>query len=242
MSRARNISSLFEEIYGKLAVGYHRSKIENLDGLIRNPFASRIGGDYGPGLYLTYDLKSQMTPYMIDAFGTLLIKYKVNLHGMLIFEKDIASRVYGPHGITIREQLKNLFGIDEHHPRFPLKFLAPEKLDAVLNSTTNSRFTNTSKMAGAFYWNQVPSNWAEKNTRGMVYKETGNTASTDTHRGSEGNQILVYDQRSAVPMAYAISDSLNRPLNWIPINSLQHIKRTLREPHDLINTRFRRLR
>jgi len=92
------LKSFQEEIISSSqAVCYHRTQTKNLISIIKDVgFAPGKGGGamYGAGFYFTYDLESQMNPHM-EGFGPYIIKAKVPLKGFLIFDKEVAEKVYG---------------------------------------------------------------------------------------------------------------------------------------------------
>jgi hypothetical protein len=88
---------LLEEVYGAQAVVYHGTKADPLvliDALLKDKFTPGVGAGamYGKGLYTVYDLAGTQTER--GDYGPHVIKLKVNLYGYIIFDPDIALKVY----------------------------------------------------------------------------------------------------------------------------------------------------
>jgi len=88
---------LLEEVYGAQAVVYHGTKADPLvliDALLKDKFTPGVGSGamYGKGLYTVYDLAGTKTEK--GDYGPHIIKLKVNLYGYIIFDPDVALRVY----------------------------------------------------------------------------------------------------------------------------------------------------
>lgn len=63
------------------------------------------GATYGMGLYCVYDLKG--SPTAAGGYGRHVLKLKVNLHEYIIFDPDIAAKVYGS-SLTPAEQAEEI--------------------------------------------------------------------------------------------------------------------------------------
>ena len=88
---------LLEEVYGAQAVVYHGTKadpITLIDALLSDKFRAGEGDGamYGKGLYTVYDPAGART--MTGFYGNHVIKLKVNLYGYIIFDPDVALKVY----------------------------------------------------------------------------------------------------------------------------------------------------
>ncbi len=88
---------LLEEVYGAQAVVYHGTGANPqalIDALLKDKFIPGIGSGamYGKGLYTVYDLNDTLTER--GTYGKYIIKLKVNLYGYIIFDPDIALKVY----------------------------------------------------------------------------------------------------------------------------------------------------
>ena len=105
---------LLEEVYGAQAVVYHGTKAdpqELISALLNDKFVpgKGAGSMYGKGLYTVYDLKGTQTE--MGDYGDHIIKLKVNLYGYIIFDPDVAQKVY-KRTLTPAEQAKEV-GYDD---------------------------------------------------------------------------------------------------------------------------------
>ena len=108
MKTFKNYTNINEKVYGKLATVYHRTQTKDIiKNINKIGFQRGLGRWYGPGIYCTYNLKSQLNNTMNNIYGSLIIKSKVNLYGYLIFNKDIAKKVY-KKPLDIEQQWKFL--------------------------------------------------------------------------------------------------------------------------------------
>ena len=88
---------LLEEVYGAQAVVYHGTEADPralIDALLKDKFIAGAGSGamYGKGLYTVYDIKGTKTE--TGGYGDHVIKLKVNLYGYIIFDPDVALKVY----------------------------------------------------------------------------------------------------------------------------------------------------
>lgn len=93
-----NENLLNEEVIGAQAFVYHGSKTPPnkfipyfSDDKFSPGFGS--GGMYGSGLYCVYNLLNTQTSR--GNYGQFIYKFKINLYGFIIFNMDIAEKVYG---------------------------------------------------------------------------------------------------------------------------------------------------
>jgi hypothetical protein len=105
---------LTEEVYGAQAVVYHGTNADPLDlasALLNDDFrpGEGAGSMYGKGLYTVYDLKGTQTER--GDYGPNIIKLKLNLYGYIIFDPDVALKVYKAP-LSIVEQAQEV-GADE---------------------------------------------------------------------------------------------------------------------------------
>lgn len=87
-----------EKVYGYKATCYHRTNsLANVYNISKEFNISGDGGGwlYGPGIYATYDLMSQLHNSMVKDYGEYILKGVISLEGFMIFEKDEAIQVYG---------------------------------------------------------------------------------------------------------------------------------------------------
>ena len=88
---------LLEEVYGAQAVVYHGTEADPqklISALLNDEFRPGTGSGsmYGKGLYAVYDLAGTKTEK--GYYGDHVIKLKVNLYGYIIFDPDVALKVY----------------------------------------------------------------------------------------------------------------------------------------------------
>jgi hypothetical protein len=105
---------LTEEVYGAQAIVYHGTKADPLklvSALLDDEFVPGRGAGsmYGKGLYTVYDLKGTQTES--GEYGRGIIKLKLNLYGYIIFDPEIALKVYKAP-LSIVEQAQEV-GTDE---------------------------------------------------------------------------------------------------------------------------------
>jgi len=105
---------LTEEVYGAQAIVYHGTDSDPralISALLNDEFVpgKGKGAMYGKGLYTVYDLVGARTG---DGFyGDHVIKLKLNLYGYIIFDPDVALKVYKAP-LSIVEQAQEV-GADE---------------------------------------------------------------------------------------------------------------------------------
>ncbi len=105
---------LTEEVYGAQAVVYHGTKADPeqlVSALLNDEFqpGKGAGSMYGKGLYTVYDLKGTQTER--GEYGNGIIKLKLNLYGYIIFDPEVALKVYKAP-LSIVEQAQEV-GADE---------------------------------------------------------------------------------------------------------------------------------
>lgn len=207
MTRATELQLLVEEVYGKLAVVYHRTS----DQAVRSfqsggMFKAGSGAMYGKGIYATYDLDSQLRPEMINTYGPYIIKAKVNLEKFLILDPEIARRVY-PTSPTIEGQLRNVFR-------------SSMTVEQLAGGTQHSdRYS--SNLANAITRRNMA--WVRSNTRGIVF--TGRR---------DGKVLLAYDPRSVMPMSAAYVPQVVRS-SQVQFQPMQTLARELLNPSFSVN-------
>ena len=101
---------LLEEVYGAQAVVYHGTRADPralISALLKDEFRAGEGAGslYGKGLYTVYDLPGTQTER--GYYGDHVIKLKVNLYGYIIFDPDIALKVY-KRPLTPKEQAEEV--------------------------------------------------------------------------------------------------------------------------------------
>jgi len=89
---------LLEEVYGAQAIVYHGTKAdpqELIRALLDDTFKPGEGAGflYGKGLYTVHELNN--APTGEGEYGENILKLKVKLDDYIIFDSDVATKVYG---------------------------------------------------------------------------------------------------------------------------------------------------
>jgi len=187
---------LLEEVYGAQAVVYHGTKADPLtliDALLKDKFTPGVGAGamYGKGLYTVYDPNEART--MEGYYGDHVIKLKVNLYGYIIFDPDVALRVY-KRPLTPVEQAKEI-GYSKkiiEHLRSATAPLVGRWADSSAKPSVY-----TSEIALKVF------SALEGKVKGLVF--TGR---------NDGRVAVVYDPSTAVPMAWKRVDAES----WNPVD------------------------
>ena len=171
-------SLLLEEVYGSQAVVYHGTKDDPqalITALLDDTFdAGRVGTSMlGKGLYTVYDLNGSSTAR--GQYGSNIIALKVNLNEYLIFESDIALKVYKQPLTPVQQAQK--IGIEKS---------LVEKI---------RRFTEEVSAIGKFALGvsliKRVSELLKGRVKGIVYEDiTGSKC------------VVIYDPTTAVPIAW----------------------------------------
>jgi hypothetical protein len=179
---------LNEDITSGSAIVYHRTGkggYSPVEGIAADGFRVGNGAAYGIGVYTTYNLKSQLTDYM-KIYGNIIIECKVNsLDKFLIFDYDIAKKVYGERNYTLDNQLRLILGNEwkEYKNNEILKKLIEEI----------PKLSYTSEVAKPFY-DEFRTTIIKK-LRGLVF------------RGAhDGNVLISYDRENVKPIRYSEDD------------------------------------
>lgn len=199
MKRSIKITRIVEDVYGKLAIVYHRTTQEGMIALSHGrPFRIGPGDAYGAGIYATYDLNSQLNDRMVRLYGPYIVKTRVNLDNFLIFDENVARRVY-PRTHTLEDQLRYVFGVNKPDPI--------EYLTGISGYTPNDRYT--SDIARTFVGSAF--SWVKQKTRGIVF--TGR---------QDGKVVLAYDYRSMLPISIAFAPSGQYSPNQIVFKKVEN--------------------
>jgi len=183
---------LSEKIFGLLGFAYHRTGEEGLKNILNNKFLPGGGAMYGKGAYLTYELDSQLNSNMVSNYGEYIVKFKVNLDKVLIFDKNIQKIVFGKE-LSLWEQLV-IFKVEK-------VFGSKEIIDIYENELSNVNYS--SKVAFQFY-DQAKS--ITKILSGILF--TGE---------KDGLVLVMYNTNNMYPVSYCYSDDtkLNeKDLEW----------------------------
>jgi len=169
---------LLEEIYGAQAVVYHGTKADPqvlISALLDDTFdAGSVGTSaFGKGLYAVYDLNSSYTGE--GGYGKNIIALKVNLNEYLIFEPDIALKVYKAP-LSIIEQAQKI-GIEKSLVEKLTRFI--EEMSAI------------PKWQRGLVLTKKVSELLKGRVKGIVYTDI-----------TKSKCVLVYDPTTAVPIAW----------------------------------------
>jgi hypothetical protein len=168
---------LLEEVYGAQAIVYHGTEAppqELIRALLDDTFKPGEGaGDmYGKGLYTVHKLEGTQTES--GDYGPHILKLKVKLDDYIIFDRDVATRVYGSPLLPQEQALRA--GLD----------------DTVVERLGEARFNQL------FDPKDFSSTTAEKASKFLAGKCKGIVY---TGR-NDGRCVLVYDPTTVVPMAW----------------------------------------
>ena len=204
---------LTERVLGNLAIGYHRTHNVKVTKTIgETGFKAGGGAMYGKGIYLTYDFDDQQDERMKKLYGPFIVRAKVKLNGMLIFDPEVAQRVYGINSITEDGQSFDVLKLlMPQFKRFGLKNAITwleewkQKDQPDGNPMVRALDSFTSKLAYPFYKK------AGKQTKGLVF--TGE---------NDGRVIVAYDETSVVPYSWARVIDLNRTVEKVKWNKFEN--------------------
>jgi len=194
---------LKEDITSGSVIVYHRtgSKTDNpVEGIAADGYRVGGGAYYGVGVYTTYNLESQLNDYLRRQYGSIIIESKVlSMKDFLIFDYDIAKRIYGNKNYTLDKQLQLILGKEWN------KYKDDNELKDLLSEVNNK--INTSNIAENFY-----ENYPEiiSKLRGIVF--TGR---------SDGNVLVSYDRKNIEPIRYTRDEGQT----WINIINKNIYKR-----------------
>ena len=166
---------LLEEVYGAQATVYHGTNTDAqvlISAILDNDFqaGSGAGAMYGKGLYTVYETEGSST--MRGGYGPWIIKFKVNLYGYIIFDPDIALKVYGS-ALTPAEQAQKL--------RY--NSITIRALKGLSKESLSARFTSDAVL------NVFESIQSE--VKGLVF--------TGRH---DGRVAIIYDPTTVIPVAW----------------------------------------
>jgi len=168
---------LLEEVYGAQATVYHGTEAPPqvlIQALLDDTFNPGVGAGslYGKGLYAVHKLEGTKTES--GDYGPHILKLKVKLDDYIIFDRDVATRVYGKPLLPQEQALRA--GLD----------------DAIVERLGKADFNQL------FDPKDFSSTTAEKASKFLAGKCKGIVY---TGR-NDGRCVLVYDPTTAVPMAW----------------------------------------
>jgi hypothetical protein len=168
---------LLEEVYGAQAIVYHGTKAPPqvlIRALLDDTFNPGEGAGYmyGKGFYAVHKLEGTQTQR--GGYGPHILKLKVKLDDYIIFDRDVATRVYGKPLLPQEQALRA--GLDD----ITVKKLGEAGFNRLFDPGEFS--SDTTEKASRFLAGRC---------KGIVY--TGRR---------DGRCVLVYDPTTVVPMAW----------------------------------------
>jgi len=194
---------LQEEVYGAQTIIYTGTKSSPQDFvnlLVNNEIRPHWNVAYGKGLYGVLTLDKSRTA--AGKYGENIIKLKVNLNDFIIFDSNIATKVYGkpllPH-----EQAQKI-GLSKKTIA-NLKDFVTDEIEK--NAYKDGKFSEASL-------NFFIARNLQTECRGVVYTNTRDSP-------ADGNCIVAYDTAGIIPVAWKKFDETS----WTPIekSSLKNI-------------------
>jgi hypothetical protein len=194
------IKKLFiEKIYGRQAVVYHRTKTEDIvKGILKQGFKLNNNSIYRSGIYTCYELKSQLNSEMVKNYGSIIIKFAINVSNFLILDYDEAKVVYGSKYL-LTDQLKNK-GLEVNSE---LSFLSDDLKD--------NPFTST----GAYYFYGTYKQHLNK-FKGIIFTSP-----------NDGKVLVSFDPNILIPLSFCETDTTGRNIikPWEKILNKETLKR-----------------
>lgn len=215
---------------------YHRTSENAVSSIAKGGFTPGYGDMYGRGWYMCYDLESQLNPNMLF-YGDAVIRSELYSKGLLIFDYNVAKRVYGSDYNLISQALEQK--IYKNMDEMPLAFIQMSK--ALEDTFQNPKFS-ASIAANAWTGGQNPmkielTSYMDKGWRGNKNSFLHPSLGTPKNRkitsimftgNHDGNVVVVYSPNTAKPVDYAIisRESLNSiraidDIEWIPIKEAE---------------------
>lgn len=179
---------------------FHRTKTDEVVGNIcETGFLAGAGAAHGVGIYANYTLYSAMQNYGLTSYGGIVVRGQINLQGFLIFDYDVAEKVY-QENYRIFDQVKNIIGID--------KFINDAKfLDQLNQDLTNAhQILKTKPKTTSSVLNKlrVTYRFDQKGLNGVLF--TGH---------NDGNTVIAYNASLVVPKFHAFIDNRTKnSFNW----------------------------
>lgn len=207
---------------------------------------------YGRGWYMCYDLDSQLKARM-SGYGDALIKSEIYSKGLLIFDYNIARKVYGNDYPLIHQLLEqNIYRNEEEIPRsfflmskvLEQTFINPSFSAAIAANSwvggKNPAKVKPSDYAAGWSGNKMsfldPSKGTPKNKKITGIMFSGN---------HDGNVVVIYNPDTAKPIEYANAafedwgtDLTEKDITWLPISDAETVEKRVsltREIYEVFN-------
>ena len=192
-----------EDITSGSVIVYHRTGGEStVEGIASDGYRVGSGAMYGPGVYTTYTLESQLYDNMVKAYGNVIIESKVkSMKNFLIFDYGVAIKIYGNKNYTLDKQLRIILG-----GKFD-KYRNDENLKKLIEQISVVKYTSDVAVTFTRKFKDILSNIA-----GIVF--TG---------GNDGNVLICYDRKNVEPIRYTMDEGVTWK-NILDKNVYQRIK------------------
>jgi hypothetical protein len=191
-------------IHGTSIDVFHRTREqETVGNICESGFIAGMGAMYGVGIYANYTLKSAMAQYGLGAYGGIVVRGSVDLNGFLIFDYNIAKRIYGEN-YRIYDQVENIIGWNSFLPSASEKNIAQMRRTLKeIHSFLRSNPKKTSKSAQMLFPRRG------LNVNGILF--TGE---------NDGNTVVVFNGSLVIPKAHAFIDQRTKSsFKWKPCSS-----------------------
>ena len=180
--------TLTEDITSGRATVYHRTGTRSkspVKGIASDGYR-HSSGKFGPGVYTTYNLESQLNG-MEQIYGNIIIESKVkSMKNFLIFDYDVARKIYGNKNYTLDKQLRIILG-----DKFD-KYKNDDNLKNLIEEIPVVKYTSdvATNLVEKFEYNDIVTNIS-----GMVF--TG---------PDDGNVLVCYDRKNVEPIRYTMDE------------------------------------
>lgn len=168
---------------------YHRTDdLSIIQDIVERDFKPAKHGAYSPGIYVTYNLKSQLRPLMRQWYGDYLLKLRLRLHHFIHFDKTVMQSLFGKL-IPPGEQLRQL------DPIVWKKFAGPlQKADNIWlhhQGRTSKKFIKIFANLGV----------RSSKVYGLTYTDR-----------DDGNAAVIFRADALIPVAYGKEE--NGTVHW----------------------------
>jgi len=171
---------------GSMWVGYHRTKPDNLEQIQNKGFVVSNPDEqaYGPGAYACLDWKS-ITNGPVNLWGSMVLKVKMNLHGCLVLDVDLAKQIYGEKS-SLEDQFK-MFGL-------PLGEI-PELRAQAQGDYDDEDDDDDDPYAGTYS--------AMTRRAAVLFYDSNKIKGLVYNCPNDGNAVVMWNPKDMIPFAYA---------------------------------------
>ena len=216
---------------------FHRTQEPNVVSIARSGFTPGGGDMYGKGWYMCYDLDSQLNRNMILTYGDAVIKSELYAKGLLIFDYNVAKKVYGSDYTLVQQALEQDIYRDEKE--IPREFFQMSRVleDSFKNPTFSAAIAanawvggqNPTKVGLSTYmdkgWQGNPNSFLHPSLGTPKNKRVTSIMFTGNH---DGNVVVVYSPNTAKPIDYTIISLENlddikstNDIEWKPVEEAE---------------------